>query len=89
MSVCVRACVRALTLLHAGRDGDEGHEGAQPQVDPQQQLVEVAAGRVGVEAVHEGEGHAGDGVEEQGGAHHRQVPALVLRRSRQPGGPRG
>ena len=85
----MRACVRpSLTLLHAGRDGDEGHERTEAQVDPQQQLVEVAARRVGVEAVHEGEGHAGDGVEDQGGAHHRQVPPLVLRRPRQPGDPR-
>lgn len=34
--------------------------------------------------VHEGEGHGGDSVEEEGGAHHRQIPTLVLRRSGQP-----
>lgn len=36
--------------------------------------------------VHEGEGHGCDGVEEEGGAHHGQVPALVLGRSGQPAG---
>lgn len=73
-----------LTLLHARCDGDEGHEAAESQVDPQQGLVEVAGDGVGVVLVHEGEGHGGDGVEEEGGAHHCQVPALVFCCSRQP-----
>lgn len=73
-----------LTLLHARRDGDKGHEGAQSQVDPQQGLVEVAGDGVCVVFVHEGEGHGGDGVEEEGGTHHCQVPTLVLCCSGQP-----
>lgn len=73
-----------LTLLYARRDGNEGHETAEAQVDPQQGLVEVAGDGVRVVLVHEGEGHGGDGVEEEGGAHHGQVPALVFRGSRQP-----
>lgn len=77
---------RRLTLLDARRDGDEGHEAAEAQVDPQQRLVEVAGDGVRVVLVHEGEGHGGDGVEEEGGAHHGQVPALVLGGSSQPAG---
>lgn len=77
-----------LTLLHARRDGNEGHEAAESQVDPQQGLVEVAGDGVGVVLVHEGEGHGGDGVEEEGGARHGQIPALVLRRAGQPDGER-
>lgn len=77
---------RLLTLLDARRDGDEGHEAAEAQVDPQQCLVEVAGDGVRVVLVHEGEGHGGDGVEEEGGAHHGQVPALVLGGSSQPAG---
>lgn len=73
-----------LTLLHARSDGNEGHEAAEPQVDPQQGLVEVTGDGVCVVLVHEGEGHGGDGVEKEGGAHDRQVPALVLCRSGQP-----
>lgn len=73
-----------LTLLHARRDGNEGHEAAEPQVDPQQGLVEVAGDGVRVVLVHEGEGHGGDSVEEEGGAHHGQIPALVLCCSGQP-----
>lgn len=77
--MCV--CVRLLTLLYTGRDGDEGHDATQGQVGPQQDLVGLAGGGVGVVLIHEGEGHGGDAVEEQGGTHHRQVPALVLCRS--------
>lgn len=77
---------RQLTLLDARRDGDEGHEAAEAQVDPQQRLVEVAGDGVRVVLVHEGEGHGGDGIEEEGGAHHGQVPALVLGGSSQPAG---
>ena len=73
-----------LTLLHARCDGNEGHEGTESQVDPQQGLVEVAGDGVCVVLVHEGEGHGGDGVEEEGGAHHRQIPTLVLCCSSQP-----
>lgn len=75
-----------LTLLDARRDGDEGHKAAEAQVDPQQRLVEVAGDGVRVVLVHEGKGHGCDGVEEKGGAHHSQVPALVLGRSSQPVG---
>ena len=39
--------------------------------------------------VHEGEGHGRDGVEEEGGARHGQVPALVLCCSSQPEGRQG
>lgn len=73
-----------LTLLHARCDGNEGHEAAESQVGPQQGLVEVAGDGVCVVLVHEGEGHGGDGVEEEGGTHHCQVPALVFCCSRQP-----
>lgn len=73
-----------LTLLHARCDGNEGHEAAESQVDPQQHLVEVAGDRVCVVLVHEGEGHGGDSVEEEGGTHHRQIPTLVLCCSGQP-----
>lgn len=73
-----------LTLFHTRCDGNEGHETTESQVDPQQDFVEVAGNGVGVVLVHEGEGHSGDGVEEQGGAHHRQVPALVFCCSSQP-----
>ena len=75
-----------LTLLHAWCDGDEGHEAAESQVNPEQDFVKVAGDGVGVVLVHEGEGHGGDGVEEEGGAHHRQVPAFVFCCSGQPGG---
>lgn len=75
-----------LTLLDARRDGDEGHEATEAQVDPQQRLVKVAGDGVRVVLVHEGKGHGCDGVEEEGGAHHGQVPALVLGRSSQPAG---
>jgi len=75
-----------LTLLHARRDGNEGHEAAEAQVDAQQRLVEVAGDGVRVVLVHEGEGHGGDGVEEEGGGQHRQIPTLVLCRSGQPEG---
>lgn len=75
---------RQLTLLHAWSDSNERHEAAESQVDPQQGLVEVAGDGVCVVLVHEGEGHGGDGVEEEGGAHHRQVPTLVFCRSGQP-----
>lgn len=68
-----------LTLLHTRCDSNEGHEATEPQVDPKQGLVEVAAEGVCVVLVHEGEGHGGDRVEEEGGAHHGQIPALVLR----------
>lgn len=73
-----------LTLFHTRCDGNEGHETTESQVDPQQDFVEVAGNGVGVVLVHEGEGHSGDGVEEQGGAHYRQVPALVFCCSSQP-----
>ena len=76
---------QGLTLLHAGRDGDEGHDATQGQVGPEQDLVEVAGDGVGVVLVHEGEGHGGNGVEEERGTQHRQVPALVLCCSCQPG----
>lgn len=75
-----------LTLLHARRYGNEGHEAAEPQVDPQQGLVELAGDGMRVVLVHEGEGHGGDRVEEEGSAHHGQVPALVLCCSGQPEG---
>lgn len=84
--ILTNGCRRPLTLFHAGSHGDEGHEAAEAQVDPQQHLVEVAGDGVRVVLVHEGEGHGGDGVEEEGGAHHRQVPALVLRCPGQPEG---
>lgn len=67
-----------LTLLHARCDSNEGHEAAEPQVDPQQGLVKVAGDGVCVVLVHEGEGHGGNSVEEEGGAHHSQIPALVF-----------
>lgn len=73
-----------LTLLHARSDGYEGHEAAESQVDPQQGLVELTGDGVCVVFVHEGEGHGGDCVEEEGGARHRQIPALVFCCSRQP-----
>lgn len=73
-----------LTLLHTRSDSNKGHEAAEPQVDPQQGLVEVAGDGVGVVLVHEGEGHGGDGVKEEGGAHHCQVPALIFCRPGQP-----
>lgn len=79
-------CLQSLTLLDARRDSDEGHEATEPQVDPQQDLVEVAGNGVGVIFVHEGEGHGSNGVEEEGGAHHGQVPAFVLCCSSQPEG---
>lgn len=79
-----RMCSIKLTLLHARCDGNKGHEAAESQVDPQQGLVEVAGDGVCVVLVHEGEGHGGDGVEEEGGTHHRQVPTLVLCCSGQP-----
>lgn len=75
-----------LTLLDARRDGDEGHEATEGQVDPEQCLVEVAGDGVCVVLVHEGKGHGCDGVEEEGGAHYGQVPALVLSCSSQPAG---
>lgn len=43
---------------------------------------------MGVVLVHEGEGHGGDGVEEEGGARHGQIPPLVLCCSGQPDGER-
>lgn len=73
-----------LTLLHTWCDGNEGHEAAEAQVDPQQGLVEVAGDGVCVVLVHESEGHGGDGVEEECGAHHCQIPALVFCCSGQP-----
>lgn len=84
--ILTNGCRRRLTLFHAGSHGDEGHEATEAQVDPQQRFVEVAGDGMRVVLVHEGEGHGGDGVEEEGGAHHCQVPALVLRRPGQPEG---
>lgn len=73
-----------LTLLHAWCNSDEGHEAAEPQVDPQQDLVEVAGDGMRVVLIHESEGHGCNRVEEEGGTHHSQVPALVLCSSSQP-----
>lgn len=79
-----RVVFHQLTLLHARCDGNEGHEAAEPQVDPQQGLVELAGHGVCVVLVHESEGHGGDSVEEEGGTHHRDIPTLVLCCSGQP-----
>lgn len=80
----VESVFHRLTLLHTRSHGDEGHEAAESQVDPQQGLVEVAGDGVCVVLVHEGEGHGGDGVEEECGAHDGQIPTLVLCGSSQP-----
>lgn len=67
-----------LTLFYAWCDSNEGHEAAESQVDPQQDLVELAGDGVCVVLIHEGEGHRGDSVKEKGGAHHRQIPPFIF-----------
>lgn len=68
----------ALTLLNAGRDRNERHDGTEGQVCPQQAFIEVASSWVSVVFVHEREGHCGNSVEKERSTHDCHIPPLIF-----------